>query len=119
MKKTFKTLIVLTALLSLAATGFAQNDETQVHSTPRWISDKGYWVIESNIKNAKNSVIHFYNNNNTNIYSEKVDGVEINLKKRKTLMRLKRALDDSLLAWEKSQSVKDSNQLVQNLFKRR
>ena len=116
MKKIWKTLIVIAVLFSLSTTVIAQQNETEVQSTPKWISDKGYWVIESNIKNPKASVIHFYNNDNTKICSEKVEGVKLNIKKRKTLMQLKKALEQSLWAWEKSKLPKENQQLVKNIF---
>lgn len=67
---------------------------------PRWVSEKGYWQVVSNIKDPKNFMIYFFNNEGVLVYHEKVEGVKLDLKKKKTLMRLKRALEQSIVAWE-------------------
>ncbi len=91
-------LLILTVHIS-----FAQDDETpSVQRTPRWISEKGYWVVESNVKTPYNSIIHFYNNDNVLVYREKVDGVKINLNRSRTKMRLKKILEQSIVAWQKN-----------------
>lgn len=118
MKKIIKTVIMLLPFALVSTVMFAQQTGA-VSSTPKWISDKGFWIIENNIKTPDTSIIHFYNNDNIEVYSEKVEGIIINLKKRKTLMRLKKALDQSLFVWKQSQVKKDSVQLVRNIFTNR
>jgi len=117
MKKIWKSLIAISVSVSLSTNVIAQQNETEDQRTPKWISDKGYWVIESNIKTPQSSVIHFYNTDNTKIYSEKVEGVKLNIKKRKTLMQLKKALDESLMAWGKSKLPYENQQVVKNILK--
>ncbi len=116
MKKNVKTLMMLVLFATTSVIAVAQKNETAVKATPKWISDQGYWVIESNISSPKTSTVNFYNNANVLIYSERVEGVKLNIKKHQTCMRLKKVLDKSLIAWEKMQQPK-SEQLVKNIFK--
>ncbi len=116
MKKNVRTLIMLVLFSTTSVIAIAQKNESAVKATPKWISDKGYWVIENNIKSPKTSVVNFYNNDNVLIYSEKVEGVRLNIKRQQTCMRLKKVLDQSLIAWEKMQQPRNE-QLVKNIFK--
>lgn len=116
MKKNVRTFIMLVLLSTSSVIATAQENETSVKATPKWISDKGYWVIESNIKSLKTSLVNFYNDANVLIYSEKVEGVKLNIKRRQTCMRLKKVLDKSLIAWEKMQQP-NNEQLVKNMFR--
>ncbi len=116
MKKNVRTFIMLVLLSTTSVIAAAQKNETTIGAMPKWISDKGYWVIESNVKSPKTSVVNFYNNTNALIYSEKVEGVRLNIKRKQTCLRLKKVLDKSLIAWEKTnQPQKD--QLVKSIFK--
>ncbi|WP_410971329.1 hypothetical protein, partial [Salmonella sp. SAL04269] len=63
-----KTVIIALALCLFGFTGIAQPDyeeETRVITTPKWVSEKGYWIIESNIKTPETSIVYFYTNDNT------------------------------------------------------
>ncbi len=113
MKKQTSTLLIVMVLCSLAAVCFAQ-DEQQSYTlvTSKWISEKGYWTIESNIKTPENSIIYFYNNENALVYKEKIEGMKINLKKRKVLMHLKNILEQSVIAWEKQHILRENEMLV-------
>lgn len=117
MRKLLNSLIMLVFCIMATLASFAQ-EPAESTPKPRWISDKGYWIIESNLKTPKTAIIHFYNNDNTKIYSEKVEGVELNIKKRKTLMMLKKALDESLVAFEATKHAKQDSDLVKNILKR-
>ncbi|WP_207493151.1 hypothetical protein [Aridibaculum aurantiacum] len=99
-----KQLLISTLLFTILVTGsqssFAQEQEQQKTTKCKWVSDKGFWIVESNINDKTWATIHFYNNDNQRIYSEMVDGRSINIKKKRTLMKLKHALDSALVAWE-------------------
>ena len=79
---------------------------------PKWVSEKGYWVIESNIKTPKSSIVRFYTNDHNLVYTEKVEGVKVNVQKKKTLMNLKSVLEKVVYTWEKNGEVKDTGELV-------
>jgi hypothetical protein len=81
------------------------------------ISLKGYWVIENNAKAPKSNTIYFYNNDNVMVYHEKVEGMKINTERRKTLLKLKSALEQAVVAWEKGQK-QNSNMLVMTALRK-
>lgn len=98
---------------------FAQVDEeqTQNYPTPKWISNKGYWVIESNKQTPQNSIVYFYSNDNVLVYKEKIEGVVINLKKRQTKMNLKRVLEQSVFTYEKMKKPAENEMWVINTIR--
>lgn len=69
--------------------------------TPSWLSDKGYWVVESNVKTPRKSIVHFYNNEHVLVFREKLDGVRLNLNRKKVLYRLKATLENAVSAFQK------------------
>ena len=118
MKTNLKFIVLLAALLSAALGSIAQEEEQPVpQQIPRWISDKGYWVVESNLKTPLNSIIHFYNNDNILVYREKVEGVRINLNRNRTKMRLKKILEQSIIAWERDHQPKQNEQWVARVLR--
>src|SRR5215208_5097663 len=104
------SIFTLSLVLSLFSTScLAQGGRTNI---PKWVSEKGYWVVVSNLKTPENCVIYFYNNEKELLYKEKVEGMKINLNKRKVLMRLKNVLEQSLIAWENQHLMKENEMLV-------
>jgi hypothetical protein len=75
-------------------------------------------VVENNIKTLDTFTVYFYNNEGAMVYKEKVAGVKLNIKNRKTLMRLRRVLDQSVVAWKNNHLVKDDSTLVAAVLKR-
>lgn len=73
-----------------------------------WVSDKGYWVVESNIHSPMNHTIWFYNNTGIMIYKELLTGIKLNPDKRKVKMKLKKVLETAVIAWQQRQ-VPDEN----------
>jgi len=92
-------------IFSLISVGpFAQHAPFQQERRPKfpgWVSDKGYWVVESNINSPLNHIISFYNNDNELLYKETLTGVKMNPEKRKVKMKLKKVLESAVLALEK------------------
>jgi hypothetical protein len=101
---TLKTISwLLIGLFSLVSIGsFAQKPFQQKKrpNFPAWVSEKGYWVVESNINTPLDHVVSFYDNDNTLIYKETLQGVKINPEKRKVKMKLKKILESAVLAFE-------------------
>jgi len=113
MKKQILTFLLAVVLCGSSSAGFAQvEEETYTPATPKWVSDKGYWVIESNVRTPKNSVIYFYNNDNKLVYREKLEGIRINWKKKRVLMHLKTVLEQSIASWNKRHLFKQNEMLV-------
>jgi hypothetical protein len=92
---------------------FSQNSR----GTPRWVSEKGYWVVESNIHSPKKHIIRFYNNENSLVYTETLTNVKLNPYKRKTKMKLKKILESSVVAREKQQTRREEGILVNAILK--
>lgn len=115
MKKCISLFIVVACLLIGHTAAIAQDDETtNAPVAPRWVSEKGYWVVESNIKVPKQYVVRFYNNDHVMVYKEQVQGIVLRLNKRKVKMNLKRVLDASIVAWEKQHESKENEGWVVN-----
>ena len=111
---------IVIAILCLASMGsFAQltifKDEGKP-KFPRWVSDKGYWVIESNINYPKDHIIRFYNTENTLVYKETLTGVKLNPKKAKVKMKLKKILESSVVAWEMKKKTIEELELVKSVL---
>lgn len=113
MKQQLRTIAIL-ALLSLFGAGaFAQETENAV---PRWASDRGYWVVESNIHTPLNHTVRFYNNDNILVYQETLTGVKLNPDRRRTKMKLKKILESSVTAWEKKGAKSEDIGLVKAIL---
>lgn len=103
----------------ISVTAFAQTEEgTTAISTPKWVSDNGYWIVETNIHTPKINTIYFYNNNNVLVYKEQLNGVVIKLKKRSVKMNLKKVLDQSVIAFNEKQKAAENEMLVMNLLRK-
>jgi hypothetical protein len=114
MKKGLRMLLLIIIVSSVAHTGFAQEEEERpkVYPTPKWISEKGYWQVESNVKTPRSSTIFFYNNERVLVYKEKVDGVRLKLNKKRVLMCLKTVLEQTVTAWEQKHRPEENKALL-------
>jgi hypothetical protein len=109
----------IATLLIVAATFLSNISHSQnAPSVPKYVSEKGYWVVESNIKDKKNHVIWFYNNDNQVVYKETIAGVKLNTSRKKVRMKLKSVLESAVVAWEKANSLDYPREqgLVKTLF---
>ncbi len=109
-------MILTVAMAILSSTAMAQQNVLTKSAVSKLVNDKGYWVIESNIKTPKTSVVHFYTIDDTLMYSEKVEGIKLDIKKRKTVTLLNQALLQTLLVWHKEKIQKQNEQLVKNIL---
>lgn len=114
MKQKTKTWIAAMILSFISFSSFAQEETVTTTTTraPRWVSDKGYWVVESNIHSPLNHIVWFYNNDNILIYKEAVAGIKLNVAKRKVKMKLKKALETSVTAWEQKRVMEENKDYV-------
>lgn len=116
-----KSIVLIIAALFIVFNSFAQaEDENPVNSypTPKWVSEKGYWVIESNLKTPDQSIVYFYTNDDVLVYKEKINGLVLNLNKRKIKMSLKQVLEQSVYAYEKLHKPSENEMWVVNTIKR-
>jgi hypothetical protein len=115
MKKSIKQFLAIASLLMLGTIAVAQEEPTATTPTaPRWVSEKGYWVVESNVNSPKQCTIRFYNNEHVLVYSEKVEGVVLKLEKTKVKMHLKKVLESSVIAWEAKRKASENEGWVIN-----
>lgn len=114
MKQQFKTwgIAALLGLISLAA--FSQEPDSAI---PRWVSGKGYWIVESNINTPLRHTIRFYNNDHVLLYRENLEGVKLDPAKRKVKMKLKKVLEAAVLAWEKKKVPEENKDYVMAILK--
>ena len=117
MKQSVKILffVIIAAMTGLPA--ISQQTPKPARHMQAWIPENGYWVIESNKKTPRQSVVHFYTNEGVQVYQEEVVGKKINLNKRKTRMRLKQVLDRSLASWQQDQPLDHNAGLLVSLRK--
>ena len=100
MKKIIITYVVSFALILISFTAFSQNNtRATADETPAWVSDKGYWVVETNIHTPKQYIVRFYNNEHRLVGTKNINGMRLNMKKAKTKMFLKSMLESSLQDW--------------------
>ena len=99
MKKLF---VAVTAMifLSLLSTGARAQ---------RWLSARGFWVVESNIHTPEESTIYFYNNDKQLVYKEHIRGKLLDLSRRKVRKRLERVLDQAVTAYEKDHLMREED----------
>ncbi|MGN6293651.1 MAG: hypothetical protein ACTHMV_12980 [Chitinophagaceae bacterium] len=86
----------------------------QESAIPKWVSEKGYWVLEGNVHTPLNNIIRFYNNDDVLVYTENLKGVKLNTNKRKVKMKLKQALETAIMAWEGKKEKMEELALVKN-----
>jgi len=83
-------------LLTLPATA-----QEELRPTPSWVSERGYWVVESN---GDSCVVRFYNNDNQLVYQERMKG-RLNMDRKRTKLWLTRELEQAVTAWEKGRKT--------------
>ena len=114
MKQQFKTVLAVILFTMIGSAVFAQEEAPQV---PKWHSEKGYWVVESNIHTPKDHIIRFYNNDNVLLYKETVSGIRLDPLKRKTKMQLKKILESSIDAWQQTKVMEENKDYVAKSLK--
>ena len=104
--------IIIICLLTVVTTA-----QYKPASTAPWVSELGYWVLETNLHRPRHHIVRFYNNENLLVYTETLDGVKLNPGKRKVKMKLKKALETSLLSWQKTRHPETNKDYVRSLVK--
>ena len=112
--KELKTLVVLVLFCFASYQSHAQDAGQAV---PKWVSKKGYWIVESNVHDPFNHQVRFYNNENTLLYKETITGVKLDPARKRVKMRLRKVLDATLLAWEKNQKPEEDKNYVLAILK--
>jgi hypothetical protein len=101
--------ILKIGIATLALT-FTSSLQAQTNSKNTTETKTGFWVVESNIRSPKNSVVYFYNEDKKLVYKESVTGRRININRKKTRKQLNTVLEQSLLSWEREKTMKENQQ---------
>ena len=115
--KSIMSFILVSIILFITSSSYAQGWAVQKNRQPRWISDKGFWQVQSNMSSPRKNTVYFFNNEKLLIYKEEVNGVKLNLSKMSVKMRLKKALEAALVAWDKERVLLTDRQLVSTMFR--
>ena len=101
-------------ILSLFIMAFLHTTTLKAQSSnvPKWMCQKGFWVIQGNLNFPKKAVIYFYTNDRELVYKEQVTGKRINVNRLKTRKHLETVLNHAITTWQKEGIVKENQQLV-------
>ena len=114
MKQQIKNWVAAALFTITGFVSFSQESQTEI---PKWVSEKGYWVVESNNNDPLNHIIRFYSNDDVMIYKETLSGVRLNPNKKRVRMKLKKVLEISALAWEQRKVTEEEKQYVSAILK--
>jgi len=114
-----KTIIIACLLFTVSVFSVqlnAQEESTVNHQKAPWVSDRGYWVIETSGTSPRDHQVWFYTNNNELIYHESLTNVSLNPDKKKVKMRMKKLLEASVTAFERTRRAEQDGALVRTAF---
>jgi hypothetical protein len=94
MKKMLKEIMAIIAMVVIAGTADAQNNAGS--KTPEWVSEKGYWVVQSNRNNPLEHTVFFYDKENNLVSVQAFKGEKLDPTKKKTKNKLRKALEAAL-----------------------
>jgi hypothetical protein len=114
--KHYVRLSIVTGLLFLLSNSSFSQDQSS-NKIPKWVSEAGYWVVESNIKTPLNHIIWFYNNDHILVYKETVTGIRLNPSRKAVKMKLKKVLETSITAWQEKNEPQENKELVAAILK--
>jgi len=114
MKYLFSRMLITCITFWLSSTVLAQQEEEKAPA-PKWISDKGYWVVESNKKTPKEATVFFYNNDHNLVYKEEIKGQKLKLNKKKTMIRLKSVLEEAEVSYASGNWTAQNNLMAVRL----
>lgn len=98
---------IRTALLLVAATVF-----TAPLMAQDWVPEKGYWEVITQETHLRRATVRFYDLESHLLYEEKVQGMRIDLRNRKTCLRLNKILLTALAAWKENRPMRKDEGIV-------
>jgi len=114
MKQLFKSLTVII----VACFSFVFINAQTVRTKPvPWVSEKGYWMLESDLHTPLKHIIRFYNNDNILVHTENLVGVKLNINKRNVKIKLKKALEETLILCEQHKRPDDIRNYITGILK--
>jgi hypothetical protein len=113
--KKFIYLALLAA--SLTAIAFPTHSQESKPAIPKWHSEKGYWVLESNINEPLTHTVRFFTNENILVYKEEVRGIRLDPSRRRIKMKLKNVLETAIEAWSLKKVAMENRDYVAAVLK--
>lgn len=113
MKHQLKLIITLPFLFILNFS-FAQSGH---YKTPHWVPNEGSWVVEQNENQPRHNIIRFYNEQHELIYTERLDGIWLDVQRKKVKMKLKKLLENRIVAWSMNKTREADKGYVAAAFK--
>ena len=108
------------AVVFICVSGAASaQEETVSGRTPRFVSEKGYWVIKSNVKQPNEAVVYFYNLHHELVYEEEVKNARLNINRRRVKIRLKKALEQAIEVHERDGSTSKDDKILASVFRKK
>jgi len=96
MKKNFLPLAYLCISMLFCSGIFGQQND---HSMPAWVSNHGYWVLETSGTPQHQQTIRFYNNAHALVATRQHYGRRLNIQRKNVKLRLKGLLEQALEQW--------------------
>lgn len=93
-----RIIVQVACLMLFVFAANAQNDKSAG-------SQKGFWVVVTNVHVKKEAIIQFYNDEKRLIYEEKITGKKLKLNKIKTIRCLEEGLDKAINAFNNDKAV--------------
>ncbi|QNA44171.1 hypothetical protein [Lacibacter sediminis] len=106
-------------LFICVSTATSAQEVTVSSRTPRFVSEKGYWVIRSNVKQPKEAVVYFYNLQHELVYEEEVKNARLNINRIKVKMRLKKALEQAIAVHEREGTTSKDDKILASVFRKK
>ena len=109
-----KQLLLTTAIALLMTVGACKAQEVKKTNSPGWVSEKGYWIVEDNVKKPKEYIVRFYNHFDVQVYQETIHNVRLHLNRKKVKIQLTKAMEEAVIAWENKNPLKQEDAMVMN-----
>ncbi|MES2848083.1 MAG: hypothetical protein V4685_03430 [Bacteroidota bacterium] len=110
---------LIAGLIFISIFYFPVNAQDQViddNDTSPWATDKGFWIIESNIHDKTQCTVYFYNNEKQLVYKEAIKGKVLNAKRRRIKLKLKKVLEQTVAVYEQMHKATENEKLVASLL---
>lgn len=107
--------MLIAGLIIASFTATAQEEDPVL---PAWVSDKGYWVVESNRNVADSCTVYFYNNDLQLVYRETIRNAKLDISKRRVRMLLKKVLEKSVKSYARQQRIEENRDLLAAVLKK-
>ena len=119
MKKEISIRIIMSLILLIILWPLQGSSQHNKRDNERWLSDKGFWMLEYNIKNPRKTIVYFYNNDKTLVYKELIEGKKLNLKRRKVLIGLHDVLEQAVDTWAIQHIATENKLLLATAFRKK